>query len=104
MRQERLVIPSFVIKAEELPALNRIGADFPRPQALEWIDRGRDTKLRPTTIEMLVRTLFRDTPSPSVKRLHHSAGLRVVFRSESDRQLFATMFRKALLCCESSEP
>lgn len=96
VRQDLISIRAFVIKAEELPALNRLPTDFPRPAALEWIDRGRDAKLRTTTVEMLVRTLFRRSISPSVRRLHHSAGLRVIFRDTKDRHRFAIMFRDAL--------
>ena len=103
MQHSRVSCPAYVIKAYELRALKFIAPDYPRPQGLEWIDRGRDVRLRPTTIEMLVRTLYRGKGSLSVQRLHHSAGLRVLFRSDADRQSFAARFRKALACMASAE-
>jgi len=80
---------TFVIKPWELPSLNYIAADHPRPLYVEWINRGTDQKLRPSSVEMLLRTLFHDMASPSVVRLHRSAGLRAAFRSDRDRDAFA---------------
>jgi hypothetical protein len=40
LRQDRITFPTFVIKAVELPALDYIESAYPRPQALEWINRG----------------------------------------------------------------
>lgn len=88
--------PAFVIRAEELTAVNYIAASHPRPQSVEWINRGTNQILRPTTTDMLLRTLFQPTDSPSVQRLHETAGLRIVFRSESDRVRFASEFEAAL--------
>ncbi len=86
---------TFVIKPWELPSLNYVAADHPRPLYVEWINRGTDQKLRPSSVEMLLRTLFHDMASPSVVRLHRSAGLRVAFRSDKDRDLFAAAFSAA---------
>lgn len=87
--------PAFVIRAEELTAVNYLTASHPRPQSVEWINRGTNQRLRPTTTDMLLRTLFQPTDSPSVQRLHQSAGLRIVFRSERDRVRFASEFEAA---------
>lgn len=86
---------TFVIKPWELPSLNYIAPDHPRPLRVEWINRGTDQKLRPSSVEMLLRTLFHDMASPSVVRLHRSAGLRAVFRSDKDRDVFAAEFAAA---------
>ncbi|NNE48929.1 MAG: hypothetical protein HKP43_02710 [Altererythrobacter sp.] len=88
--------PAYVIKAEELVAVNYLADDHPRPQSVEWINRGTDQVLRPTTTDMLLRTLFQPTASPSVQKLHDSSGLRVVFRSDAERERFATAFRDAI--------
>ena len=85
-----------MIKAEELVAVNYLADDHPRPQSVEWINRGTDQVLRPTTTDMLLRTLFQPAASPSVQKLHDSSGLRVVFRSDAERERFATAFRDAI--------
>lgn len=85
----------YVIKAEDLRAINYLAPDHPRPRSVEWINRGTDQTMRPTTTAMLLRTLYKQTRSPSVQKLHDSAGLRVVFRTEKDREAFANAFRKA---------
>jgi hypothetical protein len=87
--------PSFVLKAEELAALNYLERGHPRPLALQWINRGTDQHLRPTTIALLMRTLFRETWSPSVRKLHETAGLRVSFANERDRDAFSRQFARA---------
>ena len=85
----------YVVKAAHLPALYFLDETHPRPLALEWINRGTDQKLRQTTIEMLLRTLFAEVQTPSVRKLHASAGLRASFRSDSDRARFARAFERA---------
>lgn len=85
----------YVIKAEDLRAINYLAPDHPRPRSVEWINRGTDQTMRPTTTAMLLRTLYKPSRSASVQKLHDSAGLRVVFRSERDREAFALAFRKA---------
>ena len=45
---------------------------------------------------MLLRTLFQPAASPSVQKLHDSSGLRVIFRSDAERERFATAFRDAI--------
>ena len=85
----------YVIKAEDLRAINYLAPDHPRPRFVEWINRGTDQTMRPTTTAMLLRTLYKPSRSASVQKLHDSAGLRVVFRTEKDRELFAAAFRKA---------
>ena len=86
---------AFVIKAEELTALNFLSPDDPRPQAVEWIDRGTDRALKPSSVDMLLRTLHLDIASKSVVRLHRSAGLRTIFRTEEERDRFAIAFARA---------
>ena len=84
---------NYVIRAEELILLNDMPADHPRPVCLEWINRGTDQKLRPTSVDLLLRTMYRSTgPSPSVARLHKSAGLRLRFRSPEERGKFVETF------------
>lgn len=87
--------PAYVIKAEELPALNYLDPDHPRPLLTEWINRGTDQKMRRTSIDLLLRTLTEDTASPSVLRLHQTSGLRAIFSTEKDRDAFANAFAGA---------
>lgn len=87
--------PAFVIKAEELAALNYLNPDHPRPLLAEWINRGTDQKMRRTTIDLLLRTLWEEASSPSVQKLHQTSGLRASFASEADRDGFATAFAAA---------
>ena len=87
--------PAYVIKAAELAAINYLTSDHPRPCEVEWINRGTNQRLRPTTTQMLLRTLFQEVETPSVQKLHESSGLRVVFRSERERELFASAFEAA---------
>lgn len=95
MQHERINAPAYVIKPDELLALNFIAPDHPRPVDAEWINRGTDQKLKASTIEMLQRTLFRDMAGPSVVQLHRTSGLRVIFETEADRAAFAAAFLKA---------
>jgi hypothetical protein len=88
-------MPAFVIKAEDLSALNYLDRNHPQPRRLEWINRGTNQPLRRTSIEMLLRTLFREVRTPSVVRLHQSAGLRAIFGSDQERQRFASAFAAA---------
>lgn len=97
------VRPSYVVKAKDLPALNCLASDHPRPQAVEWINRGTNQKLRPTSVEMLLRTLYRDVAPPSVVKLQRSAGLRMTFRNDRDRDEFAEAFRLAMSRSQESE-
>jgi hypothetical protein len=101
MREDRITAPTFVIKALELHALKHLPENFPRPQGLEWINRGRNTRLKRTSVEMLVRTLFRGIGTASVNRLHEEAGLRVIFRTDEDRQAFAKLFKSAFAECDT---
>ena len=89
MRENSNSSSAFVIKPDELAALNYLSPDHPHPQRIQWINRGTDQELKPSTVAMLLRTLYLDIASPSVVRLHRSAGLRVVFRNERDRERFA---------------
>lgn len=88
-------LPAFVIKAEEIAALNHLAADHPPPLLFEWINRGTDQPLRRTTVDMLLRTLSQGHHSPSVARLHQSAGLRFVFPNAAERDDFAGAFEAA---------
>ena len=92
----------YVIPAEDLYLLNHLPPDHPKPIGLEWINRGTDQHLRPSTVEMLLRTLYHRSRSPSVSRLHESAGLRLHFRSEADRQSFAVKFARVRSVAESN--
>lgn len=87
---------AFVIKAEEVVALNYMAPDHPRPARVEWINRATDQVMRPSSIEQLLRTLFSPNVSPSVKKLRETSGLRVILRSEGDRVRFSDYFAKAL--------
>jgi hypothetical protein len=102
MREERIKAPFYVIKAEELRALNHLCEDFPRPQGLEWIDRGRNSRLRRSSIDMLIRTLYRGTARASVCRLHDRSGLRLIFSSDEDRRKFAAAFKLALAAVQEA--
>jgi hypothetical protein len=97
MHREVSASAAFVIKAEELAALNYLPTDQPPPQFTEWINRGTDQPLRRTTIEMLLRTLCSEDVSASVERLHQSAGLRCLFHTAEDRDQFAIAFEQALV-------
>lgn len=85
-----------MLKADELAALNYIRRDHPRPVSLTWINRGTDKEMRPTTVQMLLRTLFKPTRSRSVRQLHESSGLRASFESAKDRELFAKAYGTAV--------
>lgn len=85
----------YVIKAGELVALNYLPRNHPRPRLAEWINRGTDQKLRRTTIDLLLRTLFQEPVSPSIAQLRETTGLRLVFKSEKERGLFAAAFAVA---------
>jgi len=95
MSQDATITPAYVIKPEELAALNYLAPNHPRPSTVEWINRGTDQKLRPSSVDMLLRTLFQAVPSPSVVRLRESAGLRVIFKTARERDLFASAFAAA---------
>lgn len=95
MQRDVNAASAFVIKAEDLAALNHLAADHPPPMMLEWINRGTDQPLRRTTIDMLLRTLFKDDISASVSRLHQSSGLRCLFHSDEERDRFAEAFDAA---------
>jgi hypothetical protein len=102
VEQEAPIKRSFVVKAEGLPALNCLPSDHPRPQATEWINRGTNQKLRPTSVEMLLRTLYRENASASVVKLRGSAGLRLTFRNDRDRDKFADAFSAAMKRSQST--
>ncbi|WP_100867257.1 hypothetical protein [Novosphingobium kunmingense] len=87
--------PAYVIKAEEISALNYLDPDHPRPLLTEWINRGTDQKMRRTSIDLLLRTLTEDNASPSVLRLHQTSGLRAIFATQKERDAFATAFAGA---------
>jgi hypothetical protein len=82
----------YVIKADELPALNYLRPDHPLPLFIEWINRGTNRKMRRTTIDLLLRTMGEEGVSPSVTQLRETSGLRVIFASDADRSQFAAAF------------
>lgn len=79
----------FVIKADDLIALNYLDPKSPRPRHVEWIDRGTDRKLSSTRLGSLLRTFHHPDPSPSVVQLRREAGIRAVFASADERGTFA---------------
>lgn len=86
---------SYVVRAEDLGALNHLSEDTPRPLTSEWINRGTDRPLRPSSIDLLLRTLHNEIASESIVNLQRSAGLRVNFASEIERRQFAAQMAKA---------
>jgi hypothetical protein len=95
MQQDAILAPAFVIKAVELPALNYLAPGHPNPRRVEWINRATDQILRRSSVDMLLRTLFRDVDTPSVIRLHQFAGLRAIFGTSKERDSFGSAFAKA---------
>ena len=93
------ILATFVIKAEELAALDFLNLDHPLPLTAEWINRGTDQKMRRTTIDQLLRTLPQRDASPSVVRLQQSSGLRLEFATSRARDAFATAFAAAVAQC-----
>ena len=85
----------FVVKAEDLLALNFLPEDHQSPLRVEWINRGTDRKLSPSTLEQLLRTFHLRDASPSIVALRESSGLRAIFESESQRAAFARQFEQA---------
>ncbi|MWV28933.1 hypothetical protein [Aurantiacibacter rhizosphaerae] len=85
----------FVIKSDQLIALNYLPDVCPVPVSAEWIDRGTDRNLSPSRVEQLLRTYHRKDPSPSVLRLRETAGIRAIFGIEHERNLFARAFADA---------
>ncbi|MEP5937477.1 MAG: hypothetical protein ABJ239_04050 [Erythrobacter sp.] len=95
MKQERILEPAYVVKAEDIIAINYLASDHPRPRRVEWINRGTDQVLRPTTTSMLLRTLYKPVERDSVQKLHDSSGLRIVLKNEGERVAFASAFERA---------
>lgn len=85
----------YVIKSEDIVALNYLPKDHPTPVSVEWIDRGTDRKLSPTRLDELIRTYHRSNPSPGIVKLRQSAGVRAYFRTEAERMRFAAMLEEA---------
>ncbi|MBX7495964.1 hypothetical protein K3172_08885 [Qipengyuania sp. 6B39] len=85
-------LPAYVVKAADFPALYYLDQSHPRPARTQWINRATDQPLRRSTIEMLLRTMFVDTNTPSVRKLHQTSGLRASFSSDRDRDRFARVF------------
>lgn len=86
----------YVIKAEELLALNYLPERHVAPQRIEWINRANDRQLSPSTLEQLLRTYHRADPSPSVLQLRQTTGVRAIFASDEQRNTFAREFTEAL--------
>lgn len=85
----------FVIKSDELIALNYLPGSCPAPASVDWIDRGTDRHLSPSRIEQLLRTYHRKEASPGVVKLRENAGIRAHFECEQARNLFARNFADA---------
>ncbi len=103
MGNEQGTEPAFVIKVEELPALNFLGPDHVRPLLAEWINRGTDQKMRRSMIDQLLRTMHQTDPSPSIVQLQRNAGLRAIFQTEAERDSFATAFSAARMQMVSAQ-
>ncbi|KLI64395.1 hypothetical protein [Aurantiacibacter marinus] len=88
-------IYAYVVKAEELLALNYLPHEHPRPQHVEWINRATDRVMSPSTVEQLLRTLHLTEASASVIQLRETSGVRASFASEHDRNVFAREFHEA---------
>ncbi|WP_338243548.1 hypothetical protein [Aurantiacibacter hainanensis] len=85
----------FVVKAGDLLALNYLPVEHQSPVGVEWINRGNDRKLSPSTLEQLLRTFHLQDASPSIVALRESSGLRVMFETEGQRAAFAREFEEA---------
>lgn len=90
----------FVIKSDELIALNYLPCTCPMPLSVKWIDRSTDRHLSPSRIEQLLRTYHRKDVSPGVVKLRGNAGIRARFGSEHERNLFARAVADA---CKKAE-
>ena len=90
----------YVIKSDELIALNYLPGTCPVPVSVEWIDRGTDRHLSPSRIEQLLRTYHRKDASPGVVKLRENAGIRAHFGNEHERNLFARAVADA---CKEAE-
>lgn len=86
---------NYVVQALDIPALRFLDANCPQPRMIEWIDRASDRRLRPTTVWQLNRTLQMPRVSPSVRRLHENSGIRSIFSSETERNMFSRDFATA---------
>jgi hypothetical protein len=95
MKTEQNLDPVFVVKARELIALNYLQNDHPRPISADWINRGTNQALRRTTIELLLRTFFKEPVSDSIQRIRDSSGLRLHFQTEKERARFSQAFLMA---------
>lgn len=96
MQTDAIPANSYVIKALDVSALNYLEPDSPRPSRVEWINRGTDRTLRPTSVQQLLRTYHRENISSSVRRLQEAAGLKAIFASSEERCTFAGRFNRAL--------
>lgn len=85
----------YVVRTNEIGALNHLPPDCPRPVSMQWINRGTDRPLRPTSIDLLLRTLHNEIASESIVKLHRSAGLRLGFASAEERLRFAQQLGQA---------
>lgn len=87
---------SYVIRALDVAALNFLEPESPQPRHVEWINRGTDRNLRPSSVQQLMRSLHRENISPSVRKLQDVAGLKAVFATCEERNSFAGQFKAAL--------
>lgn len=96
MQLEAVPTQFYVIKARQIGALSFLAFNHPRPCRVGWINRGTDQPLRPSTVQQLLRTLHVGEASLNIQRARDAAGLRVIFRNERERSLFAEKFLEAL--------
>lgn len=95
MLKDESAKPAYVVKPDELLALNYLPDDCPRPRGAEWINRKTSKPMQQSAVAMLFRTLHLDSASPSVKRLRRTSGLRIYLADEARRIKFARAFSEA---------
>lgn len=77
----------YVVPIALLKEVEEAVAAAEHPVSIEWINRTTDRPLSRTSVAMLRRMLpLPQRASPSVRRLHQSAGLRLRFASADDRR------------------
>ena len=95
MRSDFGDLTVFVVKTEDLRVLDQLIPDEPEPDSIDWINRATNQTMRKTSIQLLLRTLGETEVSPSIVRLRETAGMRFHFVTESDRDRFAALFKRA---------
>ena len=80
------------------------GTSVPQPCSKQWIDVVRGRKLRPHSIDMLLRTRrHREKLSESAQFLHQSAGILLQFASEEDKRRYLAELKRRPLGARGSD-